>query len=184
MTRIIGGVAGGRPLATPGGNATRPTSDRVREAVFSTLESLLGSWSGRRFLDLFAGSGAVGLEAVSRGAAHATLVENSRRVATVARTNVRSLGFAADVVQLPAGRYLRQEPKAPYDVVFLDPPYSDSAAEIGGLVETLVLGGWLTQDAVVVVERPTGTEFGWPNGVTADRAKRYGATTVWYGRAS
>src|SRR5689334_7957728 len=93
MTRIIGGTAGGRRLRTPTGDATRPTSDRVREALFSTLESQLGSLTGLRVLDLYAGSGAVGLEAMSRGAGVVTAVESDRRTAGLAQDNARTLGF-------------------------------------------------------------------------------------------
>src|SRR6476619_8665658 len=98
MTRIIGGTAGGRRIATPRGANTRPTSDRVREALFSAVESWCGSLSGLRFLDLYAGSGAVGLEAWSRGAGVVTLVEQDRRTAALVSANARELGFAkADV---------------------------------------------------------------------------------------
>ena len=99
MTRIIGGTAGGRRLQTPKGDLTRPTSDRVKEALFSAVEASLGSLQGLRFLDLYAGSGAVGLEALSRGAATATLVEQDRRTAGLIRANARTVGLpAAEVV--------------------------------------------------------------------------------------
>src|SRR6476620_12094520 len=102
MTRIIGGTAGGRRLRTPGGEATRPTSDRVREALFSALESRLGSLTGLRFLDLYAGSGAVGLEAMSRGAGVVTAVESDRRTARLVQQNADALGFRrAEVVAAP-----------------------------------------------------------------------------------
>src|SRR6187431_1390267 len=102
MTRIISGTAGGRRLATPSGPTTRPTTDRVREALFSSIESWCGSLHGLRFLDLYAGSGAVGLEAWSRGAGVVTLVEQDRRTATLISNNARTLGFAkADVVAAP-----------------------------------------------------------------------------------
>src|SRR5215218_8684934 len=102
MTRIISGAAGGRRLATPSGPATRPTTDRVREALFSSIESWCGSLQGLRFLDLFAGSGAVGLEAWSRGAGVVTLVEQDRRTASLISANARRLGFTkAHVVVAP-----------------------------------------------------------------------------------
>jgi 16S rRNA (guanine966-N2)-methyltransferase len=186
VTRIIAGAAGGRRLSTPPGDATRPTSDRVREAVFSTLESAVGSWSGLRFLDLFAGSGAVGLEAVSRGAAHATLVEQHRRTAAVARGNARTLGFAAvEVVTARAEMFVQRPPAQPYDVVFLDPPYTLGNDAVGDLLGQLVAQRWLRPDAVVVVERAARDAAPpWPEGIREDRAKRYGETVVWYGRAS
>ncbi len=125
MTRIIGGTAGGRRIKAPPGDRTRPTSDRVREALFSTIDSELGSVAGLRFLDLYAGSGAVGLEARSRGAGVVTLVEHDRRTAAVIRENVRSLELTrVDVVVATADRALAHSPRAPYDVVFLDPPYA------------------------------------------------------------
>ena len=93
MTRVIAGTAGGRRLAVPPGNGTRPTSDRAREGLFSSWQSLLGTFDGVRVADLYAGSGAVGLEALSRGAAHALLVESDARAARTIRDNVRALGL-------------------------------------------------------------------------------------------
>jgi len=108
MTRIIGGMAGGRRLQTPPGSLTRPTSDRVREALFSAIESALGSLAGLRFLDLYAGSGAVGLEAASRGAVAVTLAERDRRTAALAHRNGSALGLAeVEVVTAPVARHLQ-----------------------------------------------------------------------------
>ena len=124
MTRIIGGSAGGRRLTTPRGQHTRPTSDRVREALFSAIEAWCGSLSGLRFLDLYAGSGAVGLEARSRGAGVVTLVEQDRRTAALISGNVKTLGFGqVEVLAASVAGTLARTPVAPYDVVFLDPPY-------------------------------------------------------------
>src|SRR6478672_639808 len=107
MTRIIGGTAGGRRLRTPTGDATRPTADRVREALFSALESQLGSLTGLRFLDLYAGSGAVGLEAMSRGAGVVTAVESDRRTARLVQDNATALHFhKVEVLALPVARVL------------------------------------------------------------------------------
>ena len=199
MTRIIAGSAGGRRLATPPGEATRPTSDRVREAVFSTLESTFGSLAGLRFLDLFAGSGAVGLEAVSRGAAHATLVEQHRRAAGIARGNARTLGLGhVDVVAMRAETFVRRSPQQSadeqgqvpagdgcYDVAFLDPPYTMPSEAVTALLADLVEHRRLCRHAVVVVERSSrGPELRWPHGLRPDRTRRYGETAVWYGRAS
>src|SRR4051795_3047528 len=117
MTRIIGGSAGGRRISAPSGQHTRPTTDRVREALFSSVEAWCGSLHGLRFLDLYAGSGAVGLEAWSRGAGVVTLVESDRRTAALIADNARTLGFAkADVVCAPVGSTLARPPTAPYDV--------------------------------------------------------------------
>jgi 16S rRNA (guanine966-N2)-methyltransferase len=185
MTRIIGGSAGGRRLQTPSGEATRPTTDRVREALFSSIEAWWGSTGGLagiRFLDLYAGSGAIGLEALSRGADAATLVESDPRTAALIAANARTLGFAADVRSAGVRTTLGAPPESPYDVVFSDPPYplSDEA-----LAEDLVqLQGWLAPDALVVVERSRRSpEPSWPPLIEGRRAKRYGETTLWYGRA-
>ena len=183
MTRIIGGSAGGRRLQTPSGDATRPTSDRVREALFSALESRLGSLSGLRFLDLYAGSGAVGLEAGSRGAAAVTLVESDRRTARLVEANARTVGIDATVVAQPVARVLSTRPREPFDVVFLDPPYplgEDALAEVLGL---LVSQDWLSDGAAVVVERSArSVEPAWPGGLGGPRSKKYGETVLWYVR--
>lgn len=186
MTRIIGGSAGGRRITTPRGSATRPTSDRVREALFSAVESWCGSLHGLRFLDLYAGSGAVGLEAWSRGAGVVTLVEHDRRTAALIARNAVSLGFArADVVTGPVGATLRHAPAAPYDVVFLDPPYDlgddDLAADLAALVDH----GWLVPGALVVVERSARSpEPVWPSALDGQRERRYGETVLWYVHAA
>jgi len=186
VTRIIGGDAGGRRIKAPTGQLTRPTSDRVREALFSAVDSALGSLTGLRFLDLYAGSGAVGLEARSRGAGVVTLVEHDRRTAAVIRENVRTLGFrGVDVVVAPAARALAQPPGAPYDVVFLDPPYAVPDAEVEDDLRALVEHGWLAHRAIVVVERSgRGAQPAWPEGLVGDRSRRYGETTLWYGHAT
>ncbi|MFF5422830.1 MULTISPECIES: 16S rRNA (guanine(966)-N(2))-methyltransferase RsmD [unclassified Streptomyces] len=186
MTRVIAGTAGGRRLAVPPGNGTRPTSDRAREGLFSTWEAFHGL-AGARVADLYAGSGAVGLEALSRGAAHALLVEADARAARTVRENIRSLGLpgaelrtgkAEQVVTGPA-------PAEPYDLVFLDPPYAVTDDALREILLTLRAGGWLSEDALVTVERSTrGGEFGWPEGFEPLRARRYGEGTFWYGRAA
>ncbi|MFF0224631.1 16S rRNA (guanine(966)-N(2))-methyltransferase RsmD [Streptomyces sp. NPDC004629] len=188
MTRVIAGRAGGRRLAVPPGNGTRPTSDRAREGLFSTWQSLLGGpLDGERVLDLYAGSGAVGLEALSRGAGHTLLVEADARAARTVRENVRALGLpgaevragrAEQVVRAPA-------PAEPYDIVFLDPPYAVSDDDLREILLTLRTEGWLATQALVTVERSTrGGDFHWPDGFEALRARRYGEGTFWYGRAA
>ena len=186
MTRIIGGTAGGRRIRTPTGDATRPTSDRVREALFSSLEATLGSLTGLRFLDLYAGSGAIGLEARSRGAGVVTCVEQDRRTAALIRDNVATLGFTGvDVVAASVARTLAQPPRAPYDVVFADPPYPLPAADVDADLRALCDHGWLADGAVVVVERGRrGDPPAWPDGVSGDREKKYGETVLWYGLAA
>jgi 16S rRNA (guanine966-N2)-methyltransferase len=187
MARLISGSSGGRRLATPAGRGTRPTSDRVREGLFSTLESLVegtgsGGLVGRSFLDLFAGSGAVGIEAASRGATRVVLVERDLVAARVIRDNVGAVGVVGvDPVGSSVERYLAGSPQL-FDVVFVDPPYADPVA---ATLTALVRDGWLAGSAVVCVERATrGEPVAWPEGLDAVRSRRYGDTTLWYGRAS
>ena len=125
MTRIIGGAARGRRLRTPPGTATRPTADRVREALFSSLESELGTLSGLRVLDLFAGSGALGLEALSRGAGSVTFVDAAQPAIQAINANLQALRATAAVKRSDALRFLSHasHSAAQYDLVFLDPPY-------------------------------------------------------------
>ncbi|NUR05700.1 MAG: 16S rRNA (guanine(966)-N(2))-methyltransferase RsmD [Nocardioidaceae bacterium] len=186
MTRIIAGSAGGRRIKAPPGDSTRPTSDRVREALFSAIDSALGSLAGLRFLDVYAGSGAVGLEARSRGAGVVTLVEHDRRTARLIRDNARVLGFdGVEVLHAPAARALRQPPRAPYDVVFLDPPYAVPADEVAEVLAGLRDHDWLAPGALVVVERSgRGADLVWPEGFVGERTKSYGETTLWYGHAA
>jgi 16S rRNA (guanine966-N2)-methyltransferase len=186
MTRIIGGTAGGRRIAAPRGAATRPTSDRVREALFSAVESWCGSLRGLRFLDLYAGSGAIGLEAWSRGAGVVTLVEQDRKTAALITDNARTIGFArANVVAASAATTLRRPPSAPYDIAFLDPPYPLSEEALAADLLTLSTQGWLVPGALVVVERSARSpEPQWPDGIMAGREKRYGETVLWYGHAA
>ncbi len=191
MTRIIAGAHGGRRLTAPSGDRTRPTSDRVREAFFSALESMV-DLEGARFADLYAGSGAVGLEALSRGASFTLLVESDARAARVIRDNIVALraGASARLVTGRVGQVLAQPPEGgPFDVVFADPPYAAPDDEVAELQRALLDNGWLTRDAVVVLERSTrtavrGQPLSWVEGITADRSKRYGETTLWYGRRS
>ena len=186
MTRIIGGSAGGRRINAPRGASTRPTSDRVREALFSAVESWCGSLHGLRFLDLYAGSGAVGLEAWSRGAGVVTLVEQDRRTATLIAENARTLGFAkADVVAAAVSGTQRRTPTAPYDVAFLDPPYPLGEPAVADDLHALVAHGWLVPGALVVVERSARSpEPEWPESFTHTREKKYGETVLWYGHAA
>jgi 16S rRNA (guanine966-N2)-methyltransferase len=186
MTRIIGGTAGGRRLETPRGQTTRPTSDRVREALFSAIEARTGSLDGLRFLDLYAGSGAVGLEAWSRGAGVVTMVEQDRRTAALITRNAATLGFSrARVVASSVASVLAAPPAAPFDVVFSDPPYPMSDAEVADDLAALVAHGWLVPGALVIVERPSKrSSVTWPAGIEGDRTKRYGETTLWYGHAT
>ncbi|MGA4839363.1 16S rRNA (guanine(966)-N(2))-methyltransferase RsmD [Streptomyces sp. G45] len=187
MTRVIAGAAGGRRLAVPPGNGTRPTSDRAREGLFSTWQALEGALDGARVLDLYAGSGAVALEALSRGAGHALLVEADARAVRTIRDNVKALGLpGAEVRAGKAAQIIRDAtPDAPYDLAFLDPPYAVGDDDLREILLTLRSGGWLADDALVTVERSTrGGEFTWPDGFEGLRSRRYGEGTFWYGRAA
>jgi 16S rRNA (guanine966-N2)-methyltransferase len=185
VTRIVAGEARGRRITVPEGKGTRPTADRVREALFSALEAALDGLAGRRFLDLYSGSGAVGLEAVSRGAGHATLVESDAKALRVVRANAATLGLAVDIVGLPVERVVAAPALAPYDVVFADPPYSLPGPALSAVLSDLLAHGWLTPDAVVVVERPSRErDWAWPEGLEESRAREYGEAVLRYARRS
>jgi 16S rRNA (guanine966-N2)-methyltransferase len=191
MTRVIAGEAGGRRLAVPAGRDTRPTSDRAREGLFGTILSVAGPLTGKRVLDLYAGSGAVGLEALSRGAGHVLLVESGRQAAAVIKANIEAIGLpgavlAVDRVEriLAAGPDGHAGQGSRYDVVFADPPYAVPDAEITTLLTDLAGRPWLGQDALVIVERATRSgPFNWPAGYRPERSRRYGEATFWYGLA-
>ena len=164
--RVIAGSARGRRLTVPEGEGTRPTADRVREATFNALYSL-GAIDGARVIDVFAGSGALGIEALSRGAAHCTFVENDRRALEALRTNIDTLGFGdrASVIAGDGPGELRRHDDA--DLVLLDPPYSfDDWSELLPRIH----------DAVVVIESDRPIEP--PDGWQTHRARRYGTTVV------
>jgi 16S rRNA (guanine966-N2)-methyltransferase len=185
VTRIIAGDARGRRLQTPAGEATRPTSDRVREALFSAVISELGTLSGRSFLDVYAGSGAVGLEARSRGASHVTMVEQSSSALAVIRANIATLGYAdVDVLATRAERLTHHVPRhgPGFDVAFFDPPYGVDSAQLGIVLRALGDAGWFADDALVIVERGRRDGWTWPQGLTAVRDRKYGETMLWYGR--
>lgn len=189
--RIVAGAARGRRLAAPAAG-TRPTSDRVREALFSAIESRLGALGGLRVVDLYAGSGAVGLEALSRGAAHVLLVERDRKALQVVRANVDAVGLAHAVVlagEVGGLTSLAPPPSAvaPYDVAFLDPPYDVADGIVERVLAGLAAHGWLAAGSLVVVERARrGSGFTWPGGYEPLRDRDYGDTRVrsalWYGR--
>jgi 16S rRNA (guanine966-N2)-methyltransferase len=186
VARVIAGEAGGRRLAVPDGRDTRPTSDRAREGLFATVSSIVGPLTGARVLDLYAGSGAVGLEALSRGAEHVLLVENGARAARVIQQNIEAIGLpGAAVVADRVERLLARGPgDGRYDVVFADPPYAMAGAEVSRVLSLLADEGWLAPGALVIVERATRSgPLGWPDGFVPDRARRYGEATFWYGLA-
>lgn len=176
MTRIIAGAARGRRLQVPAGVGTRPTADRAREGLFSSLQSML-DLEGARVLDLYAGTGALGLEALSRGAASATLVEEDLAAVTAIRANLDTLGLPGGfVVPQRVETFLANPPEPRYDLVLIDPPYE---LEVAPVLGTLV--AWLAEDAVVMVERSTrGGAPTWPAELVEERSRRYGEATLWY----
>jgi 16S rRNA (guanine966-N2)-methyltransferase len=185
VTRVIGGSARGRKLAVPP-TGTRPTSDRAREGLFNSIEARAGL-PGARVLDLYAGSGAVGLEALSRGARSATLVESAPGALAVLRANVAALGLpGAEVVAAPVERWLAGPPPgAAYGVVFADPPYALPDDELAEALRALASPGWLEPGALLAVERGSrADEPRWPDGVWSVSRRRYGEGALWYGRAS
>ncbi len=182
MTRVIAGTHGGRTLRTPPGSGTRPTSDRVREALFSALDAR-GAVAGAHVLDLYAGSGALGLEAMSRGARSAVLVESDRRAAATIGENVRALGLREVRVRastVAAALAADPAPGEAADLAFLDPPY-DVPEDALAVVLTRLGAGWLADDGLVVVERSSRSpEPAWPAGLErVGKPRRYGETTVW-----
>ena len=199
---MIAGEAGGRRLAVPDGRDTRPTSDRAREGLFATISSIVGPLAGARVLDLYAGSGAVGLEALSRGAEHVLLVEHGARAARIIRANIEAIGLPGAVVvadrvervlargPAPAGGPDGTAPagdqvgtaEGRYDVAFADPPYALADAAVTQVLSLLAEQGWLAPGALVIVERATRSRpLSWPDGFVPDRARRYGEATFWYG---
>lgn len=179
MTRIVAGTVGGRTLVVPKAG-TRPTSDRVREALYSRLEHL-DVVDGARVLDLYAGSGALGIEAASRGAAHVTLVDSARDAAEVCRRNVATLGLAdrVQVVAEKAERFAQRAPAAPWDLVLVDPPYDLSEQDLGNVLAGIAPA--LTAHAVVVVERSSRTpEPTWPETLVRLDRRAYGETVMWF----
>ncbi|KXC07159.1 16S rRNA (guanine(966)-N(2))-methyltransferase RsmD [Microbacterium hominis] len=183
MTRIISGRAGSLALAVPDAG-TRPTSDRVRESLFGALDAA-DLVAGAAVLDLYAGSGALGLEAISRGAASADLVERAPRAAAVAERNVRAVAKAVPGVSVRVHRssvdaFLRASTAA-FDLVFLDPPYDLPDAELSGALDALAPR--LSADAVVIVERATRSGAPTlPASLVPERDRAYGDTTLWWVR--
>ncbi|MFI7676499.1 16S rRNA (guanine(966)-N(2))-methyltransferase RsmD [Actinophytocola sp. NPDC049390] len=179
MTRIVAGRAGGRRLAVPP-KGTRPTSDRVREALFSAVESAV-DLDGARVLDLYAGSGALGLEALSRGAAEAVFVESSSGALSVLRGNVTAIGLPGVVRAGKVATVLAAGTDVPFDLVLADPPYAveDLTAEL----RLLVGEGWVAEGSVVIVERSRrAPDVVWPEPLEAVRVKHYGETSLHWAR--
>ncbi|MFT0860872.1 16S rRNA (guanine(966)-N(2))-methyltransferase RsmD [Ancylobacter sp. G4_0304] len=183
--RIVGGRFKGRPLKSPSSNATRPTTDRLREALFNVLAHAYGDAAdGAKVLDLFAGTGALGIEALSRGAAFALFVEDATEPRALIRANVEALGlggctriFRRDATKLgPTAGGER------YSLVFCDPPYGKGLGEKA--LAGALAGGWLAPEALVIVEEAVDAAFAAPEGFTEIERRRYDATEIVFLRAA
>jgi 16S rRNA (guanine966-N2)-methyltransferase len=181
--RIVGGRLGGRTLAGPRSGAIRPTSDRLRETLFNVLaHGYDDPVPGARVLDLFAGTGAMGLEALSRGASFAVLVDDGTEARGLLRSNIEALGLGGvtRVFRRDATRMGALGPLEPFTLVFCDPPYGKGLADRA--LASCDAGGWLAPDALVVVEEAQGTEVALPQGVAELERRDYGETQVVFGR--
>lgn len=180
--RVVAGELRGRRLSAPKGTTTRPTSDRVREALFSSLASIAGpDLGGGNALDAFAGSGALGIEALSRGVSSAVFIERDRKALAVLRANVASLELdsrgrimSVDVFSLAD----RAVAGAPFSLILLDPPYTLDPTEVGRLLSGLVSTGSVAPGALVTWEHDIGVKSAWPAGFEVHARKRYGSTEV------
>jgi 16S rRNA (guanine966-N2)-methyltransferase len=187
LSRIIAGSRGGQRIVMPPGEHARPTTDRVREALFSAIASWAGraaepvedSLAGLAFCDLYAGSGAVGLEAASRGATRVLLVERDPRTAQLGRRNAETLGLAVDIVVSPVERVLGTAPADPFDIVFADPPYELDTRTVSAQLQQLVGNAWVDGGSLVVVERSKRTpQLIWPDSAVKRWHRAYGETIL------
>lgn len=181
VTRIVAGTVGGRRIEVPP-KGTRPTSERVREALFSALESAI-ELGGARVLDLFGGSGALGFEALSRGAGHAVFVESDRRAAQILRRNAATLGLrSVRVEQARVESVVQARPPEPFDVVLADPPYDLDDVALHRILGSLAEHGWTAPGTVIVLERAVRSgEPEWPTPLRGVRTRKYGDTAVHWG---
>ncbi len=183
--RVVGGRLRGRGLAAPKGDAIRPTSDRTRESLFNILAHAYGDpVAGARVLDLFAGTGALGIEALSRGAAFALFIDDDAEARALIRQNIdaRGLGAATRVFRRDATRLGPVHPLEPFGLVFLDPPYRKGLAERA--LASLREGGWLAHDALVVVEEAADAGFAAPEGFAELERRTYDDTVIAFLRAA
>lgn len=181
--RVIAGTLKGRALKVPP-SVTRPTSSRVREAVFSSLEHALAGFDDLAVLDLYAGSGALAIESLSRGAALAMLVDDDAGAIRTISANLGTCGITgARVVRADALAVVSApNSQGPFDVVFADPPYATPGDAVERILANLVANGWLADGAVVVVERDAKSGITWPDGFEDVDKRTYGDTAIWYGR--
>ena len=179
MMRVVGGRLRGRTLAAPKSNAIRPTSDRLRESVFNILAHAYGDpVASARVLDLFAGTGALGIEAISRGAAFALLVDDGAEARALIRQNLDTLGLGAvtRVFRRDATQLGPAHPVEPFGLAFLDPPYRKGLAEQA--LASMRAGGWLVADALVVVEEAADAGFAAPEGFEELERRSYDDTMI------
>lgn len=179
--RIVGGQWRGRKLIAPQGSLTRPTVDRVREAIFSALTSRLGSdLANASVLDPFAGSGAMGFEALSRGAAHVTFLETDRKALAALAANIAALGATSSATVRPGSAFslAGRLPGPPFTLILLDPPYTLDPAKVRSMLETLGEAGLVTEGTWVTWEHAAGDRADWPEGYLVDAVKKYGTTEV------
>ena len=177
--RVVGGRLRGRTIASPTSRDIRPTADRLRESLFNILiHAHDDPVSGARVLDLFAGTGALGLEALSRGATFALFVDDGAEARALLRANVEALGLGGvtRIFRRDATRLGPVHPLAPFSLVFLDPPYGQGLA--GPALASALAGGWLTDDALVVVEEATRAGFKAPDGFAELERRAYDDTEV------
>jgi 16S rRNA (guanine966-N2)-methyltransferase len=179
--RIIAGEWRGRKLAAPSGQATRPTAARAREALFSMLVSRLGGFTGLHVADLYAGSGALGLEALSRGARHCTFVDNDRKAQTALAANVDALAALARSTMLTYPVAHAPPPRAPVDLALFDPPYAETA--ITELLQTMAAKGWFAAGAWLSVETGHDQTLT-PSGFTIDTVRDVGKARLTLLRAA
>jgi len=184
--RIIAGLAKGRSIDAVA-SSTRPTSDRAREALFSTLTSEFGEFDGLHVLDLYAGTGAIALEALSRGAALVHAVEKDDSAAKAITSNWENLKSAScpgifHLYSMNVHRFLEDKAAQPYHFIYIDPPYDVEDVDV---IETLIQlrdGGFIDQQALIAIERNSRVkEISWPEGLEEIRQKKYGQATIFYG---
>ena len=184
--RIIAGVAKGRNLGTVA-QATRPTSDRAREGLFSSLSSEFGTFEGLRVLDLFAGSGAIGLESLSRGATLVHVVEKDEQALKTIEANhdlVKKSNPAGklQIFGMSVERFLNDQPREKYHLVYIDPPYEFSNQGVEDILSKLHDDNFLSSDAFIAVERNTRMDqFVWPDAFIPARERNYGQASIYYG---
>lgn len=176
--RIIAGKHRGRRLLAPKDDAIRPTSDRAREALFDILEHGAPPLRGARFLDLFCGTGAIGLEAHSRGASEVLLIESERAALKLAEANIVRLGSPPSVRLLARDATLLGPAPHPFDLAFLDPPYGSGLA--AAALKALIANGWFSADTRIIVELAAKDNLEVPPAYTLERERRYGRARFWF----